>query len=160
MGVSKFFAIDRMSWYCYLLLSDDGTRTYIGATIDPDRRLQQHNGQKAGGAKATHGRSWTRYALVEGFPDSTAALQFEWAWKFQSRKFGHGLSARIKGLWALLDSPHSTSKARPFSEWPHPPVVLFAAKKLKPSALPIAESVQNEYLLPSSQSTSVCPMAL
>jgi predicted GIY-YIG superfamily endonuclease len=151
-------------WYCYLLVSEDGSRTYIGATIDPDRRLQQHNGQKAGGAKATHGRSWTRYALVEGFPDSTAALQFEWAWKFQSRKIGHGLSARIRGLWVLLDSLQSTSKARPFSEWSQPPMVLFAAnaaKKLKHVSLPTEEGVpHNEYLLPSSESASLCPMAL
>ena len=110
-------------WHCYLLVSDDGKRTYIGATVDPNRRLQQHNGEKAGGAKATHGRHWRRHTLVSGFPDSTAALQFEWAWKFRSRKHGHGLDARLKGLQDVLQSPRSTSKALPFSEWLAPPVV-------------------------------------
>ena len=112
------------TWHCYLLVSDDGKRTYIGATVDPNRRLQQHNGEKAGGARATHGRCWRRHTLVSGFPDSTAALQFEWAWKFRSRKHGHGLLARLRGLKDVLESPRSTSKARPFSEWPEPPRVV------------------------------------
>jgi predicted GIY-YIG superfamily endonuclease len=85
--------------------------------------LQQHNGQKAGGAKATHGRQWRRVALVSHFPDSTAALQFEWAWKFRSRRRGRGLQARLAGLQDVLQSPQATSKARPFAEWPEPPLV-------------------------------------
>ena len=111
------------AWHCYLLASDDGERTYIGATVDPDRRLQQHNGQKAGGAKATHGRQWRRVALISHFPDSTAALQFEWAWKFRARRRGQGLANRIKGLLDVLNSPSATSKAVPFSEWPAPPSI-------------------------------------
>lgn len=110
-------------WHCYLLVSDDGRRTYIGATVAPDRRLQQHNGEKAGGAKATHGRHWRRHTLVSGFPDSTAALQFEWAWKFRSRRRGHGLAARLQGLQDVLASDRCTSKALPFAEWAAPPVV-------------------------------------
>lgn len=112
---------DEMPWHCYLLASTDDQRTYIGATIDPDRRLQQHNGQKAGGAAATRGRQWRRVALVSHFPDDTAALQFEWAWKFRSRRRGKGQIARVLGLLDVLQSLQSTSKARPFSEWPRPP---------------------------------------
>jgi predicted GIY-YIG superfamily endonuclease len=111
-------------WYCYGLISEDGKRTYIGATVDPDRRLQQHNGVKSGGAKATHGRTWQRFALVAGFPTKIAALQFEWAWKFRARRRGHGIKARIEGLWDVLDSTQSTSRATPFSEWPVPPTVI------------------------------------
>jgi predicted GIY-YIG superfamily endonuclease len=114
-------------WHCYLLVSDDGKRTYIGATVDPNRRLQQHNGEKAGGAKATHGRHWWRHTLVSGFPDSTAALQFEWAWKYRSRKHGHGLPARLRGLKDLLAAERSTSKAVPFAEWSAPPTVVTEA---------------------------------
>lgn len=111
-------------WHCYLLLSTDKQRTYIGATVAPDRRLRQHNGGLSGGAKATKGREWTRIVLISGFPNEVAALQFEWAWKFQSRKFGAGLKARFQGLQKLLTSTQSTSKAVPFSEWESgPPIV-------------------------------------
>ena len=105
-------------WYCYCLASEDGQRTYIGATVDPDRRLRQHNGHLVGGARATHGRTWRRVALVRGFPDNIAALQFEWAWKHRSRRHGHGIQARMLGLRDLLASPQSTSKAVPFAAWP------------------------------------------
>jgi structure-specific endonuclease subunit SLX1 len=105
------------TWHCYLLQSTDKQRTYIGATVAPDRRVRQHNGEISGGARATKGREWTRIILVSGFPDEVAALQFEWAWKFQSRKVGQGLKARFQGLHKLLTSTQSTSKAIPFSEW-------------------------------------------
>ncbi len=111
-------------WFCYLLADYDDQRTYIGATIDPDRRLEQHNGQRGGGAKATRGRAWYRVALVSGFPDERAALQFEWAWKWRTRQLnGKGIKGRLAALWVLLDSPHSTSKALAFSDWPAPPKV-------------------------------------
>jgi predicted GIY-YIG superfamily endonuclease len=104
-------------WFCYLLQSEDKQRTYIGATVNPDRRLRQHNGEICGGACATKGRSWKRVALMKGFPNEVAALQFEWAWKFHARKHGSGLKARFQGLADLLKKPKATSKAVPFSEW-------------------------------------------
>ena len=102
-----------MPWHCYLLVSDDNKQTYIGATVDPDRRVQQHNGQKAGGAKRTKGRQWSRAVLVSGFPDERAALQFEWAWKFYSKKqTGSPLRKRMKALLELLGCEQITSKAK------------------------------------------------
>jgi structure-specific endonuclease subunit SLX1 len=115
------------SWHCYLLVCRDSAKTYIGATVDPDRRLRQHNGALVGGARATAGNTWDRAVLVSGFPNQTAALQFEWAWKFHSRRLGkRGLPGRIEALWKLLDSPQSTSKAAPYSDWPSPPTVMIA----------------------------------
>lgn len=116
-----------MTWYCYLLASHDTHKTYIGATVDPDRRLRQHNGQIGGGAKATRGHQWHRVALVAGFPDERAALQFEWAWKWRTRQGRiRGIQGRLAALWILLDSLHSTSTALPFAEWPAPPTVFIA----------------------------------
>ena len=76
------------AWFCYMLASCDDKRakTYVGATIDPDRRLRQHNGELSGGAKATAGRVWKRRFLVGGFEDEKAALRFEWRWKYLTRQ--------------------------------------------------------------------------
>jgi predicted GIY-YIG superfamily endonuclease len=142
-----------MPWHCYLLVSDDNKQTYIGATVDPDRRVQQHNGQKAGGAKRTKGRQWSRAVLVSGFPDERAALQFEWAWKFQSRKCGPGFVNRIRGLWNLLQQPQSTSNAIPFSEWSTgPPQV-----KGEADHLPQLEAILEWSVLSSFHSSLATP---
>ena len=86
-----------MSWYCYLLISDN--KTYVGATIDPDRRLRQHNGELSGGAKATRGYVWRRKVLVGIFENAHDALSFEWHWKHISKTCkGTPLERRMKAL--------------------------------------------------------------
>lgn len=70
---------------CYLLKNDskNTTRfpTYIGFSTDPLRRLEEHNGQRKGGARRTAGRGpWDLIAVIEGFPNDVLAQQFEWAW--------------------------------------------------------------------------------
>jgi len=116
--------------FVYLLVSTKGN-TYVGATVDLERRLRQHNKEIKGGAHATgikvsQGESWTRAAHVSGFPDWQAALQFEWRWKQLTRKLSINivpLERRIMALKLLLDLPQSTSKAKPYIEWPSPPEV-------------------------------------
>lgn len=68
---------------CYLLESlSQRNRTYIGFTMDPCRRLRQHNGEIAAGAWKTHkGRPWKMVLCVWGLPNKIAALQFEYAWQ-------------------------------------------------------------------------------
>ena len=77
-----------MTWFCYMLEAVDGGRakTYVGATVDPARRLRQHNGEISGGARATSGRHWARRFLIGGFADERAALRFEWRWKYLTRQ--------------------------------------------------------------------------
>jgi structure-specific endonuclease subunit SLX1 len=105
-----------MDWYVYLLQSDN--KTYVGATIDPDRRLKQHNGLLSGGAKATKGYVWKRICLVGTFPEERDALQFEWSWKHLSKKQkGSALERRQKALEVLLSKEKSTKNARPFQEY-------------------------------------------
>ena len=100
--------------YCYILYS--GTNTYIGATVDPDRRLRQHNAEITGGARRTKGREWKRALYVSGFPDWKATLQFEWSWKRHGRG-KPGLRGKLQALFNLIHSAASTSKAVPFSQW-------------------------------------------
>ena len=117
--------------YVYLLLSSDNS-TYIGATVDLDRRLRQHNkeikgGAHATGAKVAKGETWIRAAHVAGFPDWQAALQFEWRWKQISRKLPAKmcpLLRRFQALDMLLKLDRPTTKARAYTEWESPPVVI------------------------------------
>ena len=111
----------RKSWYCYCLQSESNA-TYIGATVNPDRRLRQHNKEIKGGAKYT-GRSkgWKRICCVTGFPDERAALQFEWKWKQLSKqKTGNPLEKRFQALETLLNSEKTTSSSQPFSTYDSP----------------------------------------
>lgn len=116
-------------WKCYLLATADGgsKKTYVGITPDLDRRLEQHNGLRAGGAAATKGRKWARVCHVKGFPDHTAALQFEWRWKKITRGFGTEgtpLFRRFKALQQLLALDRSTTKAAEYTEWTERPEVV------------------------------------
>jgi structure-specific endonuclease subunit SLX1 len=120
-----------MSFFVYLLLSSDNS-TYIGATVDLERRLRQHNNEIKGGAfqtgsKVENGEVWIRACHVEGFPDWQAALQFEWRWKQLSRKISssmYPLKRRMMALKQLLALDRPTTKAKAYSEWSEPPKVV------------------------------------
>ncbi|OII71425.1 holiday junction URI domain nuclease [Cryptosporidium ubiquitum] len=69
--------------YCYFLLSETKKKaSYIGYSVNPCRRLRQHNGEIKKGAKKTkNGVPWNLGICVGGFPDRVSALRFEWAWQ-------------------------------------------------------------------------------
>ena len=116
--------------YVYCLVSTDGS-TYIGATVNLERRLRQHNKELVGGAQITSrkvkaGQSWSCYCYVEGFPTWQACLQFEWRWKQLSRKLSLSpLEKRKSALTTLLSFERSTTKAMPYAEWPTPPRIVY-----------------------------------
>jgi structure-specific endonuclease subunit SLX1 len=125
--------------YVYLLLSSDNSNTYVGATVDLDRRLRQHNKEIKGGAHATgikveQGETWNRACYISGFPDWSATLQFEWRWKQITRKIPFKISPierRMRALKQLLSLPQSTTKAIPFTEWETPPEIHFETEEIK-----------------------------
>jgi putative endonuclease len=69
----------------------DGTRTYVGWTLDLDRRLAQHNGGK--GARSTRGRTWI-LLHVERFATRQQAMSREWHLK-RDRPFRKLLAQKI-----------------------------------------------------------------
>lgn len=120
-----------MGFYCYLLATRSGRVTYIGATIDPDRRLEQHNGKRAGGARATalqvaRGEEWRRICVVSGIPEWRSALQIEWRWKQLSRstiksRGDSALHRRLRALHTLLAMEKPTQTAIPYDAYPDGP---------------------------------------
>ena len=65
------------SWWCYILVGAGG-RTYVGATTCLERRLRQHNGGLAGGARATRRHRPWALCCTMGPLTKRAALQLEW----------------------------------------------------------------------------------
>ena len=73
--MSRGSAADR--WYVYVLVSARG-RTYVGVALDVERRLRQHNGVIAGGARATRaGRPWRVGQVVGPVPSRARAQSLE-----------------------------------------------------------------------------------
>lgn len=121
--------------YVYFIESTNGS-TYIGATVNLDKRIRQHNKELKGGATATsikvsQGEAWSYVCYVENFPCWNEALKFEWRWKQISRqiqKYNPRQNPREKRLEALktllaLDKP--TSKAVLYSCWEIQPNVIY-----------------------------------
>ena len=119
---------DAKEFFVYLLESSSKRTTYVGATVNLERRLRQHNKELSGGAHATgakvaRGETWRRACHVTGFPTWQAALQFEWRFKQLTRREPSSaaqtpLERRQAALQKLLSFPQSTSKAIPYAAWP------------------------------------------
>ncbi len=125
--------------YVYLLECTDKS-TYVGATVNLDHRLRQHNKEISGGAHATsmkvlEGHAWERVCHIAGFPDWTAALQFEWAFKFYSRKLPkrmYPLERRMRGLHSLMHLDRPTSKAAAYTTYPTGgPIIIWESDEAK-----------------------------
>lgn len=92
---------------CYELRAARTGARYKGCTVDLVRRLRQHNGALAGGARSTRGRSWRLAGAVLGFATRSDALSYEWHWK-RPRRFARWLDD-ARERWGL----HTVSVAPP-----------------------------------------------
>ena len=63
-------------WQVYLLECADGS-LYCGVTTDIERRLEQHNGLRPGGAKYTRARRPVRLVASRPCPDRSTACRLE-----------------------------------------------------------------------------------
>ncbi|XP_020423332.1 structure-specific endonuclease subunit SLX1 isoform X2 [Prunus persica] len=103
----RFFA-------CYLLSSRSPRykgHTYIRFTVNPRRRIRQHNGEIAQGAWRTkRKRPWEMVLCIYGFPTNVSALQHQTVSKAvrqaaASFKSPRGLVSKIKLAYTMLTLP-------------------------------------------------------
>jgi len=124
-----------MPFYVYFIESTNGY-TYIGATVDLDKRIRQHNKEIKGGATATsikvnNGEIWSYVCYIENCPTWTAALQCEWRWKQLSRQIQKEnphekpRKKRLDALKKLLELDKPTSKAELFTQWEMLPNIVY-----------------------------------
>jgi predicted GIY-YIG superfamily endonuclease len=101
-----------MSFLCYVIESENKRCTYVGITNNLERRLRQHNGDLAGGAKYTSRdglRPWSLVMTIHGFRSHQEALQFEWA--YHHMKGPRALPGRVVKLAKLLQKARWTRSA-------------------------------------------------
>lgn len=67
-------------WFVYVLKCADDT-LYTGITTDLERRIEQHNGERPGGAKYTTARRPVKLLWSEPQKDRSAATKREFAIK-------------------------------------------------------------------------------
>ena len=88
--------------YCYILYNKLSSRTYVGYTVHPSRRVRQHNGLIKGGAKYTtrNGGQWEYLAIIAS-PQFTSrtGLSFEWHLKHPRKQ---GVDGRIVNLMETI----------------------------------------------------------
>jgi predicted GIY-YIG superfamily endonuclease len=129
-----------MTFYCYLLFTNN-KHTYIGATIDIDHRLRQHNGELVGGAKYTKiqlnkGLTWNRICYLTNIPEWRSALQIEWKWKQLGRTtYKHirdPIYRRLYSLKKLLSLEKPTNISIPYDAYPSgPPQIIWEVDEYK-----------------------------
>lgn len=119
-----------MSYYCYMIYTDNN-KTYIGATINIEHRIRQHNKEISGGAKATsiqvsQGYTWKYACYITNIPEWRTALQIEWKWKQLGRtEYKHisdPIHRRLHSLKKLLLLEKPTSKSIPYDSYPTGPL--------------------------------------
>lgn len=125
--------------YCYLLYTNN--KTYIGATVDINKRLRQHNMEISGGAKFTksqviNGYNWERICYITNIPEWRSALQIEWRWKQLSRTqfkyIKNPIERRLYSLKKLLSLEKPTEKGIPYDAYPSgPPIIIWDSDEFK-----------------------------
>ena len=72
-------------FFVYILKEIDGNRTYVGFTTNTIRRIKQHNGELAGGAKYTRGKKW-EIAYYKEYSSKIKAMKEEYLLKKNIKK--------------------------------------------------------------------------
>ena len=98
--------------YCYIIRLPNKNRTYVGYTVEPTRRIKQHNGILKGGAKATSiATDWQFLAIITSDSElftKVVALSIEWHLKHPEGKkrtnpVYRGVDGKLKSIIEVLN---------------------------------------------------------
>jgi len=98
--------------YCYIIRLPNKNRTYVGYTVEPSRRIKQHNGILKGGAKATSiAKDWQFLAIITSDNElftKVVALSIEWHLKHPEGKkrtnpLYRGVDGKLKSIIEVLN---------------------------------------------------------
>jgi len=67
-------------WFLYMVRTASG-QLYTGISLDPARRLRQHNGELTGGAKALRGKGPLQLVYQLAYPSRSCASKAEYQLK-------------------------------------------------------------------------------
>ena len=91
------------NWMLYLLENTENKKTYLGVTVNIERRIRQHNGELVGGAKYTSSNKgnglWVLKALAKDLTKSQA-LSYERIIK-NKRRQGKGKTPLERRLYLM-----------------------------------------------------------
>lgn len=117
--------LNSTNWYNYIIF--DQYKTYVGSTVNLNRRIRQHNGEIKGGAKYTRGGSWTYYVVIYNLEnDKITCLSEEWHIKWMTGKVRDAKSTYDRRKKAIEKYyPTRPNNVKPFS------YILFVNKQYK-----------------------------
>lgn len=88
------------NWFNYIIF--DTFKTYVGSTVDIDKRIRQHNCEIKGGAKYTKGGNWQYYCVIYNlYGYKNKCLSEEWQIKNATNKVKGAKNTRDRRKIAL-----------------------------------------------------------
>ena len=130
-------------FHVYWIQSQSRNMAYIGATIDPKRRLRQHNSEIQGGSTRTRARGpWYFQCVVNGFRTWKECLQYEFMLKVHIKRCP-SVQSKVSAIGRLNSKERWSVNAPLASEVP-------LVVKFKPS----------EYGYPPAQYWEICNRAV
>ena len=96
-------------WFVYMVRTATGA-LYTGISTQPERRLRQHSGELAGGAKALKGKGPLQLVFTYAMPCRSSACKLEYQLKQWTKKDKELLLKQAQTQLSLLEQLSGESR--------------------------------------------------